>query len=414
MKKVILSILCAISATVTMAQTNPKSGYVITNSGDTIRGIIDLRTNERLSKQCKFWANGEKEGKTYKPGDIESFRFEDGGKFFVSRRLNVTGTPELYFAEFMVQGKMNLYCVVYRKNEYFFFEREDGEMAALTNRDLTYTTNNAIEMSKGNIQEKREQYGKVKMLLQQSMQAVEGLDDNNISRKKLVKVVRDYHNDVCTDGSTCIVYEYKEKSDKIKAHFKAFASYAYYATEMVDMNTFMGVGDYTVENYPGSTYEIGIGTEIELERVMKGFSVECEMAFTPKYKSTRDVEEYPSSPYFNTIKYTYEKSILTFSLGAVKSFGQGKIQPIVHGGGFAVIHFRPKETKTISYKVDRAPTKDEKNWCNSAHYGIYLGAGAQMPLGKHYVRLHADWYKSLEPKSMGQMTKWGITAEFIL
>ena len=46
----------------------------------------------------------------------------------VTRRLNVTGEPELYFAEFMVQGKMNLYCVARDSKEYFFFEREDGEM----------------------------------------------------------------------------------------------------------------------------------------------------------------------------------------------------------------------------------------------------------------------------------------------
>ena len=62
-----------------MAQANPKSGYIITNSGDTIRGIIDFRTNERLSTQCDFWANGETEGKNYKPGEIEGFRFDDNG-----------------------------------------------------------------------------------------------------------------------------------------------------------------------------------------------------------------------------------------------------------------------------------------------------------------------------------------------
>ena len=85
MKKAILSILCAISATMAMAQANPKSGYIITNNGDTIRGIIDFRTNERLSTQCDFWANGETEGKNYKPGEIEGFRFDDNGKYFVTR-----------------------------------------------------------------------------------------------------------------------------------------------------------------------------------------------------------------------------------------------------------------------------------------------------------------------------------------
>ena len=88
MKKIILFVLLAISVKTVMAQTNPKSGYVITNTGDTIRGIIDFRSNEKLSKQCMFWANGGSESKTYKPGDIEGFRF-DNGKYFVTRRLNV-------------------------------------------------------------------------------------------------------------------------------------------------------------------------------------------------------------------------------------------------------------------------------------------------------------------------------------
>ena len=57
--RLILTIfLLAISAIVTMTQTNPKPGYVIKNNCDTIRGNIDFRTNEKLSIQWVFWANG--------------------------------------------------------------------------------------------------------------------------------------------------------------------------------------------------------------------------------------------------------------------------------------------------------------------------------------------------------------------
>ena len=47
------------------AQVNPKPGFIITNHGDTIRGNIDFRTNEKLAKQCEFWANGSNEGHIY-------------------------------------------------------------------------------------------------------------------------------------------------------------------------------------------------------------------------------------------------------------------------------------------------------------------------------------------------------------
>jgi hypothetical protein len=56
----------------------------------------------------------------------------------------------------------------------------------------------------------------------------------------------------------------------------------------------------------------------------------------------------------------------------------------------------------------------DEDWDNTAHFGVYLGAGAQMAVGKHYVRLHGDWYKSLESSDKGNMMRWGITTEFVL
>ena len=396
MRKFVFFALFAISAIVAMAQTNPKSGYVITNTGDTIRGIIDFRTNEKLSKQCDFWVNNGKT--TYKPGDIEGFRFDNGGKYFVSRRLNVTGNPELYFAEFMVQGKMNLYCVTYNADEYYFFEREDGEMAELTNRNTSYATIDAANQgTRDIIQEKQKQYGKVKMLMQQSKNAMMEMDDNNMTRKKLVNVVRDYHKDVCTDGSSCIVYEYNEKTDKIKTHFKVLASYAHHITEKSGSQMDPDI------NYSGNAFEIGVGLDIDLERAMKGLSIDLGLAFTPKYKSSSEREE---TKY--TIPFEFEKSILNVFLGVAKRFGNGKIQPIIRGGGFVMLPFGAKEAKYVGRDKNRIPAEDN----STSHYGIYVGGGIQMPIGKHYARLHADLYQSLELKRFGEMTRIGITAEF--
>ena len=393
---VICIVLFTFFAPVTMAQTNPKPGYIITNDGDTIRGILDFRTNEKLSKQCEFWANGGSEGKTYKPGDIEGFRFDNNGKYFVTRRLNVSGTPQLYFAEFMVQGKMNLYCVADDYDEYFFFEREDGEMAQLTNRG--FLTSSSIDDEKGRLQEKKEQYGKVKILLKDSWKACEDMSEKDMSRKKLVKVVRDYHNDVCTDGSSCMVYEYKEESDKVKTHFKVLAGYAYYSHERTVFQSLLD------ENYHGSAFEIGLGFETDVERMIKGGSFEIGIAYSPK--ATFEHHTMVSGGHEPSLT-KFKKGRVTFSLGMVKRFGKGKIVPLVRGGGFYVLHFGNKEERYyLSKKVM------DQDWGNTSHFGVYLGAGAQMAVGKHFARLHADWYKSLESSSKGNMMKWGVTAEF--
>jgi hypothetical protein len=91
----------------------------------------------------------------------------------------------------------------------------------------------------------------------------------------------------------------------------------------------------------------------------------------------------------------------------VKRFGKGKIVPLVRGGGFYVLHFGNKEER---YYLSKKAM--EQDWGNTSHFGVYLGAGAQMAVGKHFARLHADWYKSLESSSKGNMMKWGVTAEF--
>ena len=394
-------ILCSLffSVALSMAQTNPQPGYIITNAGDTIGGTIDFRTNDMLSKQCVFWANGESESKTYQPGDIESFRFYHNGKYFVTRKLNIYGEPQLYFAEFMVEGLMNLYCVADKYAEYFFFEREDGEMALLTNRSLI--SSSSIQEEQKNFKEKQEQYGKVKILLQDSWKAVEDMSDTDMSRKKLVKVVRDYHNDVCTDGSSCLVYEYKEESNKKKNHFKAFAGYAYYSHERT---VFQSLG--ADENYFGGAFEIGLGIETDIERLMKGGSLELGLAYSPKTSFEHDVMVSGGHEPSHTV---YERSRMTLSLGVVKRFGKGKIVPLVRGGGFYVLHYGNHETRYyMSKKIVDMP------WDLTAHFGGYLGGGVQMAVGKYSARLHGDLYKSIESSRQGNMVKWGITAEFVL
>lgn len=388
------------SVALSMAQTNPKPGYVITNAGDTVRGILDFRTNEVLSKKCVFRANGESESKTYRPGEIESFRFDHNGKFFVTRRLNIFGEPQLYFAEFMVQGMMNLYCVADKYDEYFFFEREDGQMEKLTNR--SHITSSSLQDDKEHLQEKREQFGRVKLLLKNSLKAADGMNELDMSRKKLINVVREYHNDVCTDGGSCVVYEYKESADKVRTHFKVFTGYVYYSHERT-VNQTPVLRD---ENYYGSAFEIGLGIETDMERVMKGGSLEMGLAYSPKTSFEHDVMVPGGHEPSHTM---YEKSRLTFALGLVKRFGKGKIVPLARVGGFYVFHHGNKETRYyMSNKIF------EQEWGNTSHIGVYLGGGVQMAVGKHYARLHADWYKSLEESSKGNMMRWGLTAEFAL
>lgn len=381
-----------------MAQVNPKSGYIITNTGDTIRGTLDFRTNIILSKKCVFQAHGENEFKTYLPGDIEGFRFDSNGKYFVTRRFTLEGDSQLYFAEFMVQGLMNLYCVADKYSEYFFFEREDGELALLTNTSL-FSSATVIEAKKEQ-QEKKKQLGKVRLLLKDSQKAVDDMNNTDWTRQRLVDAVRDYHKDVCTDGSSCMVYEYKEEADKSKVRFKASANYSYYLHERPLYQ------DLEDETYSGSTFEVGLGVEVDIERLLKGCSIELGVAYSPITCFEHDVMVLGGTEPSHTM---YERGRITAALGFVKHYGSRKIQPIIRVGAFWAEHFGNRETRY--YKSKKMVGIE---WGNSECIGAYLGGGIQMLVDKHLFRLHADLYKSFEKSKVGNMVRYGITAEFLL
>ena len=198
-----------------------------------------------------------------------------------------------------------------------------------------------------------------------------------------------------------MVYEYNDKNDKGTVNFKGFAGFQYYSSLQT------GNQAWEEANYTGATYEIGLGMEFDFERVAKGFSAEFDFGLTPKYSSTDNIKAK-----LTNVTSRYDRTMLNFSLGAVKRFGTGKIQPLIRGGLFVVLETGLNEKLTYSSSSSTIRVNEDWENCLSHHYGLYLGGGVQIPAGKHAVRVHADFYKGIEKSQ--EMNKFGLTAEFIL
>ena len=191
-----------------------------------------------------------------------------------------------------------------------------------------------------------------------------------------------------------MVYEYDEKSDKEKCYFKFFTGFAYYSREKSCLEYLPS------KSYTGCAFDFGIGVELNIGRTLKGGSVELGLSYSPKNSFEHDVVvskgQEPSQTRYE------KKSSTVISLGLVKSFGNGKILPLVRGGAIGVYD---RGNREVWYYKSRK--KLDFSWGNTWYYGGYLGVGAQMAVGKHFARLHADLYADAHT-----MTKWGITAEF--
>nr|MCR5394962.1 hypothetical protein [Bacteroidales bacterium] len=128
MKHLILSTLLLVLCSIGYAQVNLREGIVITLVGDTLHGDIDYRTDAMNAEHCSFRQDGQSEVRTYRPGEIYGYRFIDNGRYYVSKEVtNENGKSEMFFLEFVVRGKLNLY---YKGDnvvkDIFYFEDEKG------------------------------------------------------------------------------------------------------------------------------------------------------------------------------------------------------------------------------------------------------------------------------------------------
>lgn len=81
-----------------------KQGYVILNSGDTLKGEIKYNTKKELSLFSKVTLkNAENVQKNYKPDDIKEFAYED--VHFLSRIMD----KEPVFLKLVSAGQINLF-----------------------------------------------------------------------------------------------------------------------------------------------------------------------------------------------------------------------------------------------------------------------------------------------------------------
>ena len=95
------------------AQTNPVPGYIISNQGDTIRGVINYRSSEKNGQSCMFMpTNATQSAKAmivpvtkYIESNGMSFEFEDYGAAVENMLLAIA---DLGYASVWMDGQVKM------------------------------------------------------------------------------------------------------------------------------------------------------------------------------------------------------------------------------------------------------------------------------------------------------------------
>lgn len=89
MKRNLLIISILTISIYVFGQDNFVKGYIITNTNDTVFGLVDFRSNYLNSVVCKFKENEKSATQSFNPGEIYAFRFQDEGKYYVTRTVTI-------------------------------------------------------------------------------------------------------------------------------------------------------------------------------------------------------------------------------------------------------------------------------------------------------------------------------------
>jgi hypothetical protein len=187
------------------AQGNFRPGFIITMQQDTIFGEIDLRINRLNAESCLFRASDSSEVQRFAPFEILAYRFSQEGKFYVSKRIELTpGVPVPVFLEYLLEGMRSLYY--YETNEaipIYFVQVGDR----LVKVDAPYLTDNGTGQmfTRG-----KDRYIPILGVVFDTPEVKKELSKATYTRKSMIKIARDYHYATCTTGEDCVEFETDE------------------------------------------------------------------------------------------------------------------------------------------------------------------------------------------------------------
>ena len=299
----------------TWAQRNYRSGYIITNQHDTIRGWIDYRGDIRNAVTCSFKATESGQVTDYTPLDIFAYRFTDG-KYYLSKNVGDT-IPKHVFLEYLVKGVVHL--LYYRESDgtdCYFLEKDEQLLALeMYQREVYVDKQLSVRTLKPYI-------GILKSALQ-AHEISKNVDFIKLEHKPLVKLVKKYHTYMGLDSLEYTVYDQK----------KPLLSLRFGPVVGVDFSTAkiskrVAKNEYSPK--PSTNFSVGANLNVWMPRINEKIFMQLQAMYT-KYYFFGTCETSLSS-----IDVHIRSNVVQTGLSIKYEYPTGKWRPALAVGGAAI------------------------------------------------------------------------------
>lgn len=368
-RKVLLTAAVLLYCVGMSAQKNPVGGYIITLEGDTIKGTVDFLSREKSAKACLFKSNDSDTFTSYLPTQLSGYGLADNGVIFQTKFFPVDGVDQWIFAEKLLQGCISLFRYEKSKNDaWFYLINEANELAVVTDPgDLEdYTPDDAFDI-------KLKTLKPAMAIFDQSEKAKNKLWKKPITAENMVLITREYNREFCQDNNVDDDFVYNaKKSSAAEPHFYIEAG-GYFGKLHIpdakpDVNGFhVALGGEWF--FPRVNNHVSMQALLSLDKVQgKGDDRLVYINNDPAYISWKDLNFYD----------------IQVQLGATyRLLPKQKATPMVCGG---ILLRAPYVNDKFSDYSDFLP-ENKGTSILPFDYGVYLGAGLEVRLGKQ--RLNA-------------------------
>lgn len=181
-----------------ISQTDFRPGYVISNSGDTLMGMVDYRNDPLMATQCRFKSESNIITE-YTPGELIGYRFTDG-KYYIAKDVN--GAKK--FLECLIEGRVDIYYMRDETGNHYYIDKEGLRMSEIPyEKENRYVNDRLVEY------ESKNHIGLLTVFMQDAPQLQSKINSmKRPTHKGLIKLAEEYNNTM--DGKqSSIIYEKK-------------------------------------------------------------------------------------------------------------------------------------------------------------------------------------------------------------
>lgn len=210
------------------------------------------------------------------------------------------------------------------------------------------------------------------------------VDRTQYTHESMIKLVKAYHDLVCTSDQVCTIFESKDIHDKYKIKFSPYIGYNYLSDYELYSDFGVNLKNKTSKHYP----VIGGQAAIYFPRISQSFSIDLDISVS-RLKAREDVESNGSN---NPLFSTREASSLVgfLKIGPGYTYYKGKVRPKIEAGFTVIKIFDPK----VELTYYQSGAKSDEGEIRSTGSGFYVAAGVDFKIfNNNFIFIKATYDK---------------------